>query len=58
MIFGLQRHPDGEGEEAFKSLDPYVADKPAVTIANIGRQHRLEGAFDPWIRAERRWRSS
>ena len=35
MIFGLQRHPDGEGEEDFKSLDPYVIDKPAVTITNI-----------------------
>ncbi len=46
-------------EEDSKSLDLYVIDKPAVTITNIhGRQQRLEGTFDPWIRAERRWRSS
>ena len=52
--------PSGwRGEEDSKSLDLYVIDKPAVTITNIlGRQQRLEGTFDPWIRAEYRWRSS
>ena len=59
MIFGLQPHPDGEGEEDFKCLDLYVIDRPAVRITNIhGHQQCLEGTFDPWIRAEHRWRSN